>query len=76
MLFLKKINDNYFPYGLNYGVFQIFWDDELKEEFINGPLFNQSEYYNLRTMQAVRNPESLGKKALGPFLERVEKLVK
>jgi hypothetical protein len=76
MLFLKKINDNYFPYGFNYGVYQIFWDDAQKKEFINGPLFNQPEYYNLRTMQAVKNREPLGKRALEPFLERVTELVK
>jgi hypothetical protein len=76
MLFLKKINNNYFTYGFSYGVYQIYWDDEQNKEFIDGPLFNQSKHYNLRTMQAVRNPESLGKKELEPFLERVEKLVK
>ena len=76
MLFLKKINDNYFPYGFNYGVYQIFWDDAQKKEFINGPLFNQAEYYNLRTMQAVKNREPLGKRELEPFLERVTELVK
>jgi len=76
MLFLRKINGNYFPYGFNYGVYQIFWDDEQKKEFINGPLFNQLEHYNLRTMQAVRNREPLGKRKLEPFLERVARLVK
>jgi hypothetical protein len=76
MLFLKKINDTYFPYGLNYGVYQIFRDDEQNKEFIDGPLFNYSEHYNLRTMQTVNINEPLGKKELGPFLEGVKKLVK
>ena len=76
MLFLKKTSANYFPYGFNYGVYKIFWDDEQEKEFINGPLFNQAEHYNLRTMQAVKNRGVLGKRALEPFLERVEELVK
>lgn len=76
LLFLKKTDEVYFPYGLNYGVYKIFSDEGEGKEFINGPLFNHSMHYNISTMQAVRNTEALGKKEFIPFLERVEKLVK
>ena len=68
MLFLKKTSANYFPYGFNYGVYKIFWDDEQKKEFINGPLFNQAEHYNLRTMQAVKNRGSIRQKSIRTLL--------
>jgi hypothetical protein len=74
MLFLKKSNSEYFPYGLSYGVYQIYSDGATGEEFINGPLFQTSEHYDLSTMQAVRNSELLGEKAFESFLGRVRKL--
>ena len=76
MLFLKKTNDSYFPFGFNYGVYQIFWNDEEKKEFIDGPLFNQPEHYNLRTMQMLKNLQPLGKRELAPFLKQVQELAK
>jgi hypothetical protein len=75
MLFLKKADRGYFPFGFNYGVYQIFWDDAARKEFIAGPLFEQPEHYDLRTMQAVKNPEPLGKRELGVFVKQVEQLV-
>ena len=75
MLFLKKINSDYFPYGLSYGVYRIYSDGATGQEFINGPLFQNSEYYDLSTMQAVKNPEPLGEKAFESFLGRVRELI-
>lgn len=74
MLFLKKSDIDYFPYGLSYGVYRIYLDEATGQEFINGPLFQNSEYYDLNTMQAVRNQETLGEKTLKPFLVRVREL--
>jgi hypothetical protein len=75
MLFLKKANEAYVPYGLSYGVYQVTFDPEQNQEYVHGPLFRHSKLYNLNTMRAVSNTELLGKTALNTFVERVRKLV-
>lgn len=75
MLFLKKANKAYVPYGLSYGVYQVTFDPQQNREYIHGPLFRYSRHYNLNTMRAVSNTELLGKTELGAFVERVQKLV-
>jgi len=75
MLFLKKVGASYFPFGFNYGVYRIVWDDTAKKEFISGPLFEQPEHYDPRTMQSFKNAEPLGKRELDPFVKQVEQLV-
>ena len=72
---MKKVGGSYFPFGFNYGVYQISWDDTAKKEFISGPLFEQAEHYNLRTMQSFKNTEPLGKRELDVFVKQVEQLV-
>jgi len=76
MLFLKRGKDAYFPFGLNYGVFAISWEETREKAFINGPLFNTPKHYDISTMTERDNLEPLGRKEFGPFLEKVKKIVK
>ena len=75
MLFLKKTNHDYFPYGLSYGVYRISFDKEEGKEFIDGPFFNSPHHYDLKTRQEVRNPQPLGRKELGAFLDHLKNLI-
>lgn len=76
MLFLKKIDAGYFPFGFNYGVYKIHWSDADKKEFITGPLFSAPEHYNLITMEETKNRDPSGRRELAAFLKEVQELVK
>ena len=76
MLFLKEVENGYFPFGFNYGVYKIHWSDADQKEFITGPLFTAPQHYNLITMEEIKNRDPSGRRELETFLKEVQKLVK
>ena len=76
MLFLKKFGDDYFPYGIYYGVYRISYSEEEEKEFIDGPLLNSPQLHNLKTMQKMPNPEPLGRRELRLLLDDVKKIIR
>jgi hypothetical protein len=76
MLFLKEVQDGYFPFGFNYGVYKIYWSDADQKEFITGPLFSAPEHYDLITMEESKNRDPSGRRELEAFLKEVQELVK
>jgi hypothetical protein len=77
MLFLKRTNHAYIPYGFYYGVFKVTRDDESQKEVIRGPLFDAqfSTVYDVRTMQKVVNTEQGSARDFNNFVQQINGLV-
>ena len=76
MLFLNRGNGFYTTYGFNYGVYKIYYDENSRKEFIDGPLFTYDEHYDLATNEKIISAEPLGPKDFKSFLNEVEELIK
>lgn len=78
LLFLKKIDGSYFPFAFSYGVYRVIFDEARQQEFVDGPFFQYSEHFDLKTMEPVTISEELlteEGKELNSFINRVKQLV-
>lgn len=79
LLFLKKNQATYVPFGFSYGVYTIQNDAVRGQEVVDGPYFQYTEHVDLKTRQTVPMSNELlteNSRELNVFIQSVKQIIK